>query len=86
MLVFTGALHVPREQAADIAANLGCHVVANVSKATTLLVVGDQDIARLVGHGKSSKHRKAEELIGKGVPIRILRESDFQELARLSAA
>lgn len=84
VLVFTGALHIPREKAADIAASLGCQVAANVSKATTLLIVGDQDIARLAGHEKSSKHRKAEELIAKGVPIRILRESDFQRLASLS--
>lgn len=86
VLVFTGALHIPREQAADIAANLGCQVAASVSKAITLLVVGDQDINLLAGHTKSSKHRRAEELIAKGVPIRILRESDFQELARLSDA
>ena len=74
VLVFTGALHTPREHAADIAANLGCQVAGNVSKATTLLAVGDQDVTRLAGHSKSSKHRKAEELIAKGVPIRILRE------------
>lgn len=86
VLVFTGALHIPREQAADSAANLGCRVAPNVSKATTLLVVGDQDITHLAGHTKSSKHRRAEELITKGVPIRILRESDFHELARLSDA
>ncbi len=86
VLVFTGALHIPREQAADVAASLGCEVAANVSKSTTLLVVGDQDIKLLAGHSKSSKQRRAEELIAKGVPIRILRESDFQELARLSQA
>jgi DNA polymerase-3 subunit epsilon len=49
-------------------------------------VVGDQDVTRLAGHSKSSKHRKAEELIAKGVPIRILRESDFEELGRLGNA
>jgi DNA polymerase-3 subunit epsilon len=86
VLVFTGALHIPREHAADVAARLGCQVASNVSKATTLLVVGDQDITLLAGHTKSSKHRRAEELIAKGMPIRILRESDFQELARLSQA
>lgn len=86
VLVFTGALHIPREHAADIAANLGCQVTSHVSKTTTVLVVGDQDISLLAGHSKSSKHRKAEQLIAKGVPIRILRESDFQQLARLSKA
>jgi DNA polymerase-3 subunit epsilon len=86
VLVFTGALRIPREQAADLAANLGCHVATNVTKETTLLVIGDQDITLLAGHSKSSKHRKAEDLIAKGVPIRILRETDFQELVRLSDA
>ena len=47
------------------------------------LVVGDQDVQKLAGHNKSSKHRKAEDLILKGQPIRILRESDFLELAGL---
>lgn len=31
----------------------------------------------LNGHEKSNKHRKAEELIAKGKPIRILTETDF---------
>ena len=35
---------------------------------------------KLAGKEKSSKHRKAEGLIAKGQPIRILRESDFKEL------
>lgn len=81
VIVFTGALEIPRREAADLAASLGCQVASGVTKNTTMLVVGDQDIKRLVGHEKSSKHRKAEELIGKGIPIRILKESDFQRLA-----
>jgi len=84
VLVFTGALEIPRREAADLAATIGCQVVSGVTKKTTLLVVGDQDIKKLAGHERSSKHRKAEELIEKGVLIRILKESDFKELARLS--
>lgn len=83
-LVFTGALEIPRRQAADLAAAIGCQVASSVTKKTTLLVVGDQDVKKLAGHKKSSKHRKAEELIEKGIPIRILKESDFKELARFS--
>ena len=82
VLVFTGALEIPRREAADLAAVVGCRVATRVTKETTLLVVGDQDIRRLAGHEKSSKHRKADELIKKGVPIRILQESDFRELVR----
>jgi DNA polymerase-3 subunit epsilon len=43
-------------------------------------VVGDQDIRRLAGHEKSSKHRKAEELIRQGQRIRIVGESDFKSI------
>jgi hypothetical protein len=46
--------------------------------------VGDQDIQRLGGHERSSKHRKAEELIRKGQPVRIVGETDFRELVRLA--
>lgn len=45
-----------------------------------MLVVGDQDISKLAGSSKSSKHRKAAQLILSGHPIRILSESDFKEL------
>ena len=79
-LVFTGSLDIPRREAADMAAKIGCTVEGGVNKSTTILVVGDQDIKKLAGHEKSSKYRKAEELIRKGQLIRILRESDFKEL------
>jgi len=82
--VFTGALQISRKDAADLAARVGCHVAPGVTKKTTLLVVGDQDVKKLSGHAKSSKHRKAEELIEKGVPIRILRETDFKQLIKLA--
>lgn len=82
-LAFTGALSMPRREAADAAASAGCEVEAGVTKQTSVLVVGDQDIHRLSGHEKSSKHRKAEELMKKGQQIRILGESDFQRLLGL---
>lgn len=78
--VFTGSLTIPRRDAADLAARAGCDVGSSVTKKTTLLIVGDQDISKLAGKAKSSKHLKAEELIGQGYPIRILRESDFQSI------
>lgn len=79
-LVFTGALEICRKDAADLAARVGYNVEAGVTKKTTILVVGDQDVTKLAGKDKSSKHRKAEGLIAKGQVIRILRESDFKEL------
>ncbi len=80
VVVFTGALTMPRREAADLAAVAGCAVGASVTKTTTLLVVGDQDLRLLAGHEKSVKHRKAEDLIAKGQSIRILRETDFHLL------
>ena len=83
VLVFTGTLVVPRREAADAAAAAGCRVDDGVTKHTTLLVVGDQDLRKLAGHEKSSKHMKAEQLIGKGQPIRILGEGDFRRIVSI---
>jgi DNA polymerase III subunit epsilon len=80
VIVFTGALEIPRRAAADLAAVAGCEVAQSVTTKTTLLIVGDTDVKRLAGHEKSAKHRKAEELINEGFPIRIIRETDFREL------
>jgi DNA polymerase-3 subunit epsilon len=79
-IVFTGTLTIPRREAAILASKSGCDVATNVTKKTTLLVVGDQDVQRLAGHEKSTKHRKAEELIKKGQIIRVIRETDFVHL------
>lgn len=86
VLVFTGALQMPRREAADAAAAAGCRVDDGVTKHTTMLVVGDQDLRKLAGHEKSSKHTKAELLIRKGQPIRILGEGDFMRITTLNCA
>ncbi|WLP94298.1 exonuclease domain-containing protein [Psychrobacter sp. M13] len=83
-LVFTGSLLIPRAEAAKLAASVGFTIGAGVTKKTTLIVVGDQDITKLAGKKKSSKHIKAEDLISKGQNIRILQESDFKELVAQS--
>ena len=82
VVVFTGALELPRTEAANFAASVGCQVASGVTKKTTILVVGDQDVARLAGHEKSSKHRKAEQLVADGHRLRIIRETDFKALVR----
>ncbi len=79
-IVFTGALTVVRSEAANLAASAGCNVEKSVTRKTTVLVVGDSDISRLAGHDKSSKHRKAEGLIERGIPIRIVGETDFMAM------
>lgn len=86
VIVFTGALAIPRREAAALAAQIGCDVGDGVTKQTTLLVVGDQDLARLCdGETKSSKHRKAEAAIRDGQSIRILSEADFLSLVEDAA-
>ena len=80
IVVFTGALSITRREAAGLATLAGCGVEENVTARTTILVVGNQDVRRPGEKEKSSKHRRAETLIGKGHPIRILGESDFRRL------
>jgi DNA polymerase-3 subunit epsilon len=74
---FTGSLTMSREEAANLAANAGINVQTTVTAKTTLLIVGDQDLSVLAGHEKSAKHRKAEQSIAEGRPIRIIGESEF---------
>ena len=83
-MAFTGALTLPRRDAVELAAKAGCETTDGVTKHTTILVVGDQDIRALNGHEKSSKHRKAEEMISQGKSIRILTESDFLTMVSAS--
>lgn len=84
VVVFTGALSIPRKEAAKLASEAGCEVVSSLKKTTTLLVVGDQDVSKLAGHTKSSKHREAEQRIQNGYPIRIVKESDFKKLININ--
>lgn len=80
VVVFTGALSITRREAAGLAGLAGCGVEENVTARTTILVVGNRDVRRTGEKEKSSKHRKAETLIGRGHSIRILKESDFLRL------
>lgn len=85
-IVFTGTMQMPRQKAQDLAAAMGCVPSNGVTKKTTVLVVGDQDLSRLAGKAKSSKHLKAEELIRAGHEIRIISESDFLAMVMLNEA
>ncbi|MEQ1935458.1 MAG: exonuclease domain-containing protein [Fimbriimonadaceae bacterium] len=82
-IVFTGALSIPRRIAADKAAEAGADVETIVTKKTSILVVGDQDIRKFAGKDKSSKQLKVEQLIVEGRSIRIIGESDFLALSSI---
>ena len=85
-IVFTGKLSFVRREAADAAAKAGANVANSVSRNTTILVVGVQDLRRTNGRSKSSKHRKAEGLIEDGHQIKIIGEEDFLSLTELDQA
>lgn len=73
--VFTGTLEsFTREVAQARVQALGGEVPSGVNKNLTYLVVG-------AGRGaKSSKQKKAEDLIAAGAPIKIISEAEFLEL------
>lgn len=83
-ICFTGNLSISRSDIAEIAAKNGFNVKAGASKKLNYLVVGTQDLTLLVGHEKSSKHRKVEELIQDGLDIKILEEKAFLKLLKIS--
>ena len=81
IIVFTGALvSMTRDNAAKTASKYGFSIGSSVNKKTDYLVVGIQDLNLLAGHEKSSKHRKAEELISEGLKIQIITEEDFKKI------
>lgn len=57
--------------------------VSAKSESFTFVKVRSRIISKLKGYEKSTKHRRAEALIEKGVDIQILSESDFADLVGL---
>ena len=84
-IVFTGALvTMTRDGAATHASQFGFKIGSSVTKKTDYLVVGVQDLSTLAGHDKSTKQRKAEELVADGVKIEILTENDFVRICGIN--
>jgi DNA polymerase-3 subunit epsilon len=78
VVVFTGAISIPRPEAWCLVAEVGAIPKDGLSKKTNFLVLGEQDLSKLkAGETKSSKHREAEELKEKGSQIEIIDERDF---------
>lgn len=82
VIVFTGVLSMPRSVAATRAAAIGCAPANSVTKKTSILVIGEQELAIVRSDGKSTKQIKAEDLIKNGQEIRILSERTFIELLK----
>ncbi len=76
-IVFTGNLSsLTRQQAAELAASRGAVPLNSLTKSIDFVVVGDFE-KQSINAGQSSKLKKAEEWISKGVPMQILSEADF---------
>ena len=82
MIVFTGALAtMTREKAVQLAVNVGAIPKTGVSKNTNYLVLGNLDYAKHnLKDSKSSKQKKAEELILKGHDLQIISENTFLDM------
>ena len=77
-IVFTGELSISRQEAAQLAVNVGAVVKSAVSRKTDYLVVGAQDIALVGDDGMSKKEEKAYELNATGkASIKIIKEHEF---------
>lgn len=77
--VFTGALSITRKDAMQAVANIGGICADSVTKKTNYLILGNNDYCMSIRDGKSSKQKRAEELILKGQDLQILSESVFFE-------
>lgn len=82
--VFTGTLeNFPRKTAMQIVANLGGINANTVNKKTDYLILGNNDYCSSIKDGKSSKQKKAEELILSDYDIQILSENTFYDMIEL---
>ena len=81
--VFTGKLErYSRERAAMLVADIGGHCDNGVTKKTNFLIVGNFDYVASVQDGKSTKVKKAEQLILNGHDLQIISENVFYDLLR----
>ncbi|GAB4099701.1 exonuclease domain-containing protein [Sinomonas halotolerans] len=80
-IVFTGALGIPRTEAKARAAALGAQPASSVTRATTVLVVGDGFVAAdLVSGRVTAKARRVLELRERGQPVEVLSEGEFLQM------
>lgn len=79
--VFTGKLeHFIRRDAMKLVVDLGGLCSDNVNLKTNYLVLGNNDFCSTIKDGKSTKHKKAEQLILKGQDLEIISENVFLDL------
>jgi DNA polymerase-3 subunit epsilon len=80
-VVFTGTLQsMVRKDAMQKVVDLGGSCTNGVTKESNFLVLGDQDFTKLKDGKMSSKMKKAEDLVNKGLDIEIISEDEFLRL------
>jgi DNA polymerase-3 subunit epsilon len=80
-IVFTGTLGMARAEAKSRAAELGAQPASSVTRATTILVVGDGFTASDLTAGRvTTKARRALELRAKGQRVEVLSEGEFLQM------
>jgi DNA polymerase-3 subunit epsilon len=78
VVVFTGAISIPRPEAWKLVGAVGAIPKDGLTKKTNYLVLGEQDLSKLkAGETKSGKQREAETLKASGSDIEIIDERDF---------
>lgn len=81
-ICMSGDMTIPKAALADQIAAAGGQVTSSVSRKTTILVLGAQDLSSFAGKSKSAKHLKAEEMILAGYSVEIIDEAALR--ARMS--
>ncbi len=80
-VVFTGKLEkMLRQEAMQMVVNRGGILDTGITKKTDYLILGDNDYNAILHGEKSSKHKKAEQLIMEGCDILIIDELTFYDL------
>lgn len=78
---FTGKLEkFQRKEALQLVVNLGGIPMDSVNMSTNILVLGNNDYSTSIKGGKSSKQKKAEELILRGQDLIIISEKTFYDM------
>jgi DNA polymerase-3 subunit epsilon len=79
VMVFTGALALTRTEAWDWAASVGAQPEENVTKRTTILVIGNGFQGDSMDDFQTGKAKKALGLLEKGQQIEVMTEEQFME-------
>ncbi|MBU3183257.1 exonuclease domain-containing protein [Clostridium estertheticum] len=81
--VFTGVLdQFDRTTAMQYVANVGGICKNGITKDTNYLILGDNSYCASIKDGKSSKQKKAEDMILNGLDIQIIPETTFYQILK----